>query len=151
MLNTVSAAENVQKLYLKMHKEAKRFQKKGCQMSNELGVIFNNQMVNFKDVYSSSNATTSAFLGERYHEENYTSLNARRHRSPTPISYLEGKREARALDIVEVRTLTRPEASPRSEAFSITKCVKCLESIEKFKDVDWREMFMAMSAQRKLV
>lgn len=33
-----------------MHKEAKRFQKKGCPMSNELGVIFNNQMVNFKDV-----------------------------------------------------------------------------------------------------
>lgn len=59
--------------------------------------------------------------------------------------------------------MTRPEASPRSEAFSITKCVKCLESIEvvdgspyikavkKFKDVDWREMFMAMYAQRKLV
>ena len=33
-----------------MHKEAKRFEKKGCPMSNELGVIFNNQMMNFKDV-----------------------------------------------------------------------------------------------------
>lgn len=62
-----------------------------------------------------------------------------------------------------VRTLTRPEASPQSEAFSITNGVKCLESIEvvdgspyikavkMFEDVDWREMFMAMYAQRKLV
>lgn len=62
-----------------------------------------------------------------------------------------------------VRTLIRPEASPRSEAFFITNGVKCLQSIagvdgspyikavKMFEDVDWREMFMAMSAQRKLV
>lgn len=46
--------------------------------------------------------------------------------------------------------------------FSITNCVECLESIQgidattylkaikMFKDVDWREMFMAMSAERRL-
>lgn len=51
MLNTVSVPENVWELHLKMHNKAERFQKKGCPMINELEVIFNNQMVNFKDVY----------------------------------------------------------------------------------------------------
>lgn len=49
-----------------------------------------------------------------------------------------------------------------SSAFSITSTIKCLESIpgigsstyvkavKMFKDVDWREMFMAMSAERRL-
>lgn len=119
MLNTVSVPENLWELYLKMHKKAERFQKKGCPMINELEVIFNNQMVNFKDVYplteyplveedildledSLTNATSSAFLGESYDEEDYASLNIRRCQgSPTPISYLEGKREAGAPDIVE--------------------------------------------------
>ncbi|KAJ9555535.1 hypothetical protein OSB04_010149 [Centaurea solstitialis] len=53
------------------------------------------------------------------------------------------------------------EGSPEPSSFSITNCVKCLESIQDvdastyikaikmFKDVDWREMFMAMSAQRR--
>ncbi|CDP07076.1 unnamed protein product [Coffea canephora] len=51
---------------------------------------------------------------------------------------------------------------PSSSPFSITNCVRCLESIQgidattylkaikMFKDVDWREMFMAMSAERRL-
>nr|GEX70929.1 hypothetical protein [Tanacetum cinerariifolium] len=50
---------------------------------------------------------------------------------------------------------------PEPSSFSITNCVKCLESIQDvdaaiyikaiklFKDVDWREMFMAMSPQRR--
>ncbi|KAF5772706.1 putative Myb/SANT-like domain-containing protein [Helianthus annuus] len=54
-----------------------------------------------------------------------------------------------------------PEGCIESSSFSITNCVKCLESIpdvdavtyvkalKMFKDVDWREMFMAMSAQRR--
>lgn len=113
---------------------------------------------------------------DNFYFEDYTSLNTQRHQgSPTPISYLEGKREAGAPDIVEgsreqikitnlaVRTLIRPEASPGSEAFSFTNHVKCLESIEGmdgstyikavklFKDVEQREMFMAMSTQRRLV
>lgn len=49
-----------------------------------------------------------------------------------------------------------------SAGFSITNCVKFLESIEgvdsdtyvkaitMFKDADWREMFMAMSGRRRL-
>ncbi|PSS14020.1 L10-interacting MYB domain-containing protein [Actinidia chinensis var. chinensis] len=55
------------------------------------------------------------------------------------------------------------EAFPQACPFSITNCVKCLEAIEgvdsityikaikMFKDADWREMFMAMSAERRLV
>lgn len=53
------------------------------------------------------------------------------------------------------------EGCHEPSSFSITNCVKCLESIhdvdtatyikaiKMFKDVDWREMFMAMSAQRR--
>ncbi|KAF5931000.1 hypothetical protein HYC85_031873 [Camellia sinensis] len=69
---------------------------------------------------------------------------------------------------VEITKATIPtfhglEASPQACPFSITNCVKCLEAIEgvdgstylkaikMFKDVDWREMFMAMSAERRLV
>lgn len=54
------------------------------------------------------------------------------------------------------------DGCPEPSSFSITNCVKCLESIKDvdaatyikaiklFKDVDWREMFMAMSAKRRL-
>lgn len=60
-------------------------------------------------------------------------------------------------------TLNSVETSPRYIAFSITNCVKCMESIKgvdggtyikaikMFKDEDWREMFMAMSAERRLL
>ncbi|GAB4842894.1 hypothetical protein Ancab_040443 [Ancistrocladus abbreviatus] len=115
----------------------------------------------------------------------------RRQRSPTPTSHFRAKRgremEMRAgmigdafRDWGEAAAKTRsptmtpsmttgttskpePEAASRSSAFSITNCVKCLESIEgvdgstyikalkMFKDVDWREMFMAMSPERRLV
>ncbi|KAI7736338.1 hypothetical protein M8C21_028111, partial [Ambrosia artemisiifolia] len=55
-----------------------------------------------------------------------------------------------------------PEGCTESSLFSITNCVKCLElipdvsaatyikALKMFKDVDWREIFMAMSAQRRL-
>ncbi|KAJ4725067.1 L10-interacting MYB domain-containing protein [Melia azedarach] len=180
-------------MYLKVHKKAKRFQKKGCPMFNELGVIFGKPTMKFKDVFplnqyplvkednfdledSSTNATPTAFPGESGDDKDYTSQSTRQcQRSTTPTSHLGKKREARALDIIEgsrectevtksiCPTLTRTEASPQSEAFSITNCVKCLESIEgvdgstyikaikMFKDIDWREMFMAMSAERRLV
>ncbi|KAJ0021710.1 hypothetical protein Pint_32112 [Pistacia integerrima] len=166
VLNTVSAPENIWELYLKVNKKAKRFQKKGCSMFNELGVIFD----------TSTNATPSGFPCESGDDKDYTSQNSlHQPRSPTPTSYLGGKREARTLDIVEglrewtevTKPITpifiRSEASPQSNAFSITNCVKCLESIEgvdgstymkaikMFKDVDWREMFIAMSAERRLV
>ncbi|KAG8371302.1 hypothetical protein BUALT_Bualt13G0073600 [Buddleja alternifolia] len=54
------------------------------------------------------------------------------------------------------------EGSFQYDGFSITNCVKCLEAIEGvdsisylkainlFKDADWREMFMAMSARRRV-
>lgn len=57
----------------------------------------------------------------------------------------------------------RIEKSSQGSPFSITNCVQCLEAIEgvdattyikaikMFKDVDWREMFMAMSPKRRLV
>ncbi|XP_031259694.1 L10-interacting MYB domain-containing protein-like [Pistacia vera] len=193
VLNTVSAPENIWELYLKVNKKAKRFQKKGCSMFNELGVIFGNPSPKYKDVFplaqypfvkednidledTSTNATPSGFPCESGDDKDYTSQNSLHHlRSPTPSSYLGGKREARTLDIVEglrewtevTKPITpifiRSEASPQSNAFSITNCVKCLESIEgvdgstyikaikMFKDVDWREMFMAMSAERRLV
>lgn len=60
------------------------------------------------------------------------------------------------------QTFKNLEGSTEHSSFSITNCVKCLESIQDvdaatyvkvikmFKDVDWREMFMAMSAQRRL-
>ncbi|GMH10928.1 hypothetical protein Nepgr_012769 [Nepenthes gracilis] len=121
-----------------------------------------------------------------------TSMLRRRLRSPTPTSHFRAKRaremEMRAGMIGEawrewgeaaaakarsptvtpsMTTATtskpEPETASHTSAFSITNCVKCLESIEgvdggtyikalkMFKDVDWREMFMAMSAERRLV
>ncbi|KAK1429164.1 hypothetical protein QVD17_11367 [Tagetes erecta] len=67
-------------------------------------------------------------------------------------------------DPISDRTQMRknPEGCIESSSFSITNCVRCLESIQDvdaatyikaikmFKDVDWREMFMAMSAKRRL-
>ncbi|XP_028080858.1 L10-interacting MYB domain-containing protein-like [Camellia sinensis] len=60
-------------------------------------------------------------------------------------------------------TFHKLETSSQASPFSITNCVKCLEAIEgvdsstyikaikMFKDLDWREMFMAMSSERRLV
>ncbi|KAI3461407.1 hypothetical protein Pfo_018070 [Paulownia fortunei] len=107
-------------------------------------------------------------------------------RSPTPGSRILEKKEARttAKGSTEWNEITVPSTAsdkkwtessdtrvppiknvgeyPDSAGFSITNCVKCLESIEgvdsntylkaikMFKDADWREMFMAMSARRRL-
>ncbi|KAK6936073.1 Myb/SANT-like domain, partial [Dillenia turbinata] len=127
---------------------------------------------------ASTNDTPSAFPsdsseGNDYHPQ---STRRQRQRSPTPTSYIHGKHELRAVGNAEAKkewtaeaakcqisTLHTLEASPPSSAFSITNCVKCLELIEgvdgntyikainMFKDADWREMFMAMSAERRLV
>ncbi|XP_057956182.1 L10-interacting MYB domain-containing protein-like [Malania oleifera] len=126
---------------------------------------------------ASTNATPSAFQCKSSDAKDYPSqsVRRRRERSPTPTSHVQGKREARTTETGETLkewaevtntrtpTLSNLEASPQSSTFSITNCVKCLESIEgvdgntyvkaikMFKDVDWREMFMAMSEERKLV
>lgn len=100
-------------------------------------------------------------------------------RSPTPDSHIQEKKKARmtSTELAEIRVpsmesgkkWTEPTemrvlpGNPESAAgFPIRKCVKCLESIEgvdsntylqaikMFKDADWREIFMAMSAQRRL-
>ncbi|XP_071711724.1 uncharacterized protein [Rutidosis leptorrhynchoides] len=108
-----------------------------------------------------------------------------RHRPPSPTHSLLKNKEAK-LDLpadtslretVKVTVSNKQGSDPvsdRTQAFknlnvcpepgsySITNCVKCLESIDDldaatyvkaiklFKDVDWREMFMAMSAKRRL-
>ncbi|KAK9279886.1 hypothetical protein L1049_013569 [Liquidambar formosana] len=126
---------------------------------------------------ASTNATPSIFPSNSSDGNDYPSQSTRRRRqrSPTPTSHVGGKREARTVETSEafkewpedskVKTPTSKkfETSPRSNAFSITNCVRLLESIEgvdgstyikainMFKDIDWREMFMAMSAERRLV
>lgn len=110
-----------------------------------------------------------------------TSIPRRRQRSPTPTSHYRAKRELRSGLMREwgegeaikgrsptvTPSVTKPKVGspsvPSGSSFSITKCVKCLEAIEgvdgstylkalkMFKDPDWREMFMAMSAERRLV
>ncbi|KAK6926752.1 LOW QUALITY PROTEIN: hypothetical protein RJ641_008471, partial [Dillenia turbinata] len=166
--------------------------KRGCPMFNELGLIFGDPEGKFKDVYplsqypmcvedkldledASTNDTPSAFPSDSSNGNDYRSQSTRRQRQrcPTPTSYIHGKHEARAKlvklrmngqlkQLMQISTLHRLEASPPSSAFSITSCVKCLESIEgvdrntymkainMFKDADWREMFMAMSTERRL-
>ncbi|KAA8550353.1 hypothetical protein F0562_002037 [Nyssa sinensis] len=139
----------------------------------------------------STNATPSALPSDSSDGKDYPSQGTgqrRRQRSPTPTSHLRGKRDTRTAVTGEAlkewaeatvpsgtsdqkwaeaskeKTPTYPklEASSQSSAFSITNCVKCLESIDgvdastyiraikMFKDVDWREMFMAMSEERRL-
>ncbi|KAM3740251.1 hypothetical protein ACB098_08G084400 [Castanea mollissima] len=128
---------------------------------------------------SSTNATPSAFPCNSSEGKGYPSQNTRRRqRSPTPTSHVGGKREARMVEMGEAlkewtevtramtpttSTFNKTDTSALSSAFSITNCVKCLESIEgldgatylkaikMFKDVDWREMFMAMSSERRLI
>ncbi|RVW41271.1 L10-interacting MYB domain-containing protein [Vitis vinifera] len=193
VLNTIIANEAVWDSYIKVNKSAKRFRKKGCPMFNELGIIFgdpaqckvvfplaqypsgNEEKLELED--ASTNATPSAFPSDSSDEKDYSSPSShrRRERSPTPTSHIQGKREFRTLEMGEALkewaeaskaktpTLSRFEESSQCNAFSITNCVRCLESIEgvdgstyikaikMFKDVDWREMFMAMSAERRLV
>lgn len=126
---------------------------------------------------ASTNDTQSASPSDSSESKDYTPEGTRRRpRSLTPTSHLRGKKEARIIETGEAflkegsespkeknLVLNSHEKSFRSDAFSITKCVKCLESIQgvdgntylrainMFKDVDWREMFMAMSAERRLV
>ncbi|XP_015874535.3 uncharacterized protein LOC107411462 [Ziziphus jujuba] len=128
---------------------------------------------------SSTNATPSAFLDvDSNDNKDYTLQNTRGQRSPTPTSHVGGKMDTRAgkigdalkewADAMQETNITPPtskrvDTSLRYSAFSITNCVKCLESIEgvdggtyikaikMFKDADWREMFMAMSAERRLL
>lgn len=126
---------------------------------------------------ASTNDTPSASPSDSSESKDYTPQGTRRRpRSLTPTSNLRGKKEARIMETGEALlkecsespkeknlVLNSHEKCFRSDAFSITKCVKCLESIEgvdgntylrainKFKDADWREMFMAMSAERRLV
>ncbi|XP_059649309.1 L10-interacting MYB domain-containing protein-like [Cornus florida] len=138
----------------------------------------------------STNATPSAYPSESSNGKGFPSKSSerRRQRSPSPASNIRVKREARTTvdgeslkewaettvpsgtsnkkwaeaTKEEAPTFQRLDASTQPSAFSITNCVKCLESIEgvgastyikaikMFKDVDWREMFMAMSAERRL-
>lgn len=162
-------------------------------MFNELGAIFgdpaqckavfplnqypsgNEEKLELED--GSTNATPSAFQSDSSGKKECPSPSSchRRERSPTPTSHVRGKREFRTLEVGEALkewaeaskaktpTISRFEESSQCNAYSITNCVRCLESIEgvdgstyikaikMFKDVDWREMFMAMSAERRLV
>jgi hypothetical protein len=139
--------------------------------------IVNEDNLDLED--SSTNDTPSAFPCNSSEGKCYPSQNARRRqRSPTLTSRIGGKREARMVEMGEAlmewtevtramtprtSTMNKIDTSAFSSAFSITNCVKCLESIEgldgatylkaikMFKDVDWREMFMAMSAERRLI
>ncbi|XAR59720.1 hypothetical protein NMG60_11015664 [Bertholletia excelsa] len=206
MHTALIASDAVWEAHIKVNKYAKRFRKKGCPMYNELGIIYGDPTVDYKDAIplaqypmvsdykleledESTNATPSAFPGDSSHDKDYPSQSTKRkQRSPTPTSHIRGKREARAVmgdalkewteatvpsgtsDRKWVETtkfmtpaINRLEASSQPSPFSITNCVKCLEAIEgvdastylkaikMFKDVDWREMFMAMSAERRLV
>lgn len=184
VLNNITAPENVWEPYMKGNKNANRFRKKGCPMFNELGIIFGESIIKGKNIVpiaqyplideedkldfedASTNATPSTFPNYTSSDgEDYPSQSTRRRqRSPTPSSYVGGKRVETGEAYKEwTPSMMKVEMSPESSAFSITNCVKCLESIEgvdgstylkaihMFKDVDWREMFMAMSAERRLV
>lgn len=127
----------------------------------------------------STNATPQAFpVGSSSPGKDCQSV-GKRHRSPSPnpALHLHRNKEAKmdeslketirmtvsnkqGSDPISGRT-QNIEGCPEPSSFSITNCVKCLESIQDvdtatyikaikmFKDVDWREMFMAMSAQRR--
>ena len=158
-------------------------------MYKELAIIFCDTATDYKDAYpvtrypslsdekadlenESTNATPQAFpLGKDCQSVE------KRHRSPSPTHHLQKNKEAKmdesmketiritvsnkqGSDPISNRTQNL-EGCPEPSSFSITNCVKCLESIQDvdtatyikaikmFKDVDWREMFMAMSAQRR--
>ncbi|KAL3530539.1 hypothetical protein ACH5RR_009861 [Cinchona calisaya] len=137
----------------------------------------------------STNATSSESVGRSSDEEDYPSRRVRRRRQqlPSSMNEIQGMKKLKSFDngdalkestqfAIPSRTSDKKHAevaytqtpttnhvgTVQSSPFSITNCVKCLESIEgidastylkairMFKDVDWREMFMAMSAERRL-
>ncbi|GKA09700.1 L10-interacting MYB domain-containing protein-like protein [Tanacetum coccineum] len=138
--------------------------------------------------YESTNVTPRPFPIDNSISSTDTdsqTIGKRRHLSPTPIQTqrLHRNKEPKIApadealkepikmtvsnkqgsDPVSDRTQTFKNLAgcPEPSSFSITNCVKCLESIQDvdaatyikaiklFKDVDWREMFMAMSPQRR--
>ncbi|KAI3706416.1 hypothetical protein L6452_24143 [Arctium lappa] len=194
VLGTAIAADDVWESYLKTNKKARRFQKKGCPMYNELVIIFCDTTTDYKDAYpltrypshsdekvdlenESTNATPQPFPVDSSSPGKDCQSVGRRRRSPSPTLHLHRNKEAKmdesmketirmtvsnkqGSDPMSDRTQNL-EGRPEPSSFSITNCVKCLESIQDvdaatyikaikmFKDVDWREMFMAMSSQRR--
>ncbi|GAB2285066.1 hypothetical protein Dimus_039692 [Dionaea muscipula] len=222
VVNSVIAPDNVWESYIKVNKNAKRFRRKGFPYYNELGVIFDEPLVEYRDPYpalihhhhhpkypcgggaeeedkldtedASTNDTPSALPSNSTDSDSYrlTSMAYRQHRSPTPTSNFRAAKRSRpggngseaynwgegegeppmkarsatvtpSMTTAATMSMPDPSSSSSSSAFSITNCVKCLESIEgvdgstylkalkMFKDVDWREVFMAMSRERRLV
>ncbi|GFS30921.1 hypothetical protein Acr_00g0014770 [Actinidia rufa] len=120
VLNTVIATDAVWDSYIQVNKNARRFRKKGCPMFNELGIIFGDLGVGYKDVFplsqypmvsadkldvedESTNDTPSAFPSDNSNCKDYSSESTRRcrQRSPTPTSHNRVKREARTAVVGE--------------------------------------------------
>ncbi|KAF5932928.1 hypothetical protein HYC85_029099 [Camellia sinensis] len=157
VLSTVTATDAVWESYIKGNKNVKRFRKKGCPISN--GRDFPSQSTRHHRQRSST--PTSHFRGKR---EARTVVEGEALKEWTEATVPSGMSDRKWAETSKVMTptfhklLTSSQASP----FSITNCVKCLEAIEgvdsstyikaikMFKDLDWREMFMAMSLERRL-
>lgn len=136
-----------------------QFQKKGCDHYKLLGIIFNNKKENEAFHYSSNeeNELDNQYLnivrGSRVHND----------MQEVECVTCSVKRKIPLKDQNSTKVcMSRDEATSFvSSDCSITKCVAALEEIEdisndiylkalkEFKDPDWREMFIAMSNDRR--
>ncbi|KAK6144417.1 hypothetical protein DH2020_021237 [Rehmannia glutinosa] len=182
---SLKAADAASKSCRKENKNTKKFQGKGkgCPMFPELGIIFlENPQVYFQtancsmdaeradEEYGSRNVSPSASPHITSNCKDNPSVDARttakgpieRTEIAVPSMPLASNKKRKDSTDMSVGPLKNVKGNPDSDGFSITKCVKCLDSIEgldsntylkaikMFKDADWREMFMAMSTRRRL-
>lgn len=155
--NTVAATAEVWQNYLQSNDRTTQFQKKGCDHYKLLGIIFNNKKENEAFHYSSNeeNELDNQYLnivrGSRVHND----------MQEVECVTCSVKRKIPLKDTMNM-CMSRDEATSFvSSDCSITKCVAALEEIEdisndiylkalkEFKDPDWREMFIAMSNDRR--
>ncbi|GAU46935.1 hypothetical protein TSUD_85350 [Trifolium subterraneum] len=176
--NTVTASEEVWQNYLKAHGKASQFQKKGCDHYKLLEIIFNRknetEVLHHSSIQDQPNTNIENELNNQYLNtestnnacvDNDSSDNdiqveciIRSGKQEIQVKYHTSRTESTSHQMGDA---ARGSSSHVTEDCSLTRCVVALEEIrdisddifgkalEKFKDPDWREMFIAMSNDRR--
>ncbi|KAI5428539.1 hypothetical protein KIW84_033503 [Lathyrus oleraceus] len=166
--NTVTASEEVWRNYLKVHDKASQFQKKGCDHYKLLEIIFNKNNATGVLHHSSTQDPPNTY------EENELD---NQYLNNGSASHVCVNGDSSDDDLHEVEHITRSgkiQVQLRGIGIgvwrllqgvtsdcSLTKCVTVLDemediphdaygkALEKFMNPDWREVFIAMSVERK--
>ncbi|XP_058730952.1 uncharacterized protein LOC131602780 isoform X2 [Vicia villosa] len=176
--NTVIASDNDWQNYLKTHDRASQFLNKGCDHYKLLEMIFNKNN-EAEVLHASTQDRPNADKENEFDNQNFNtgSANDNSYNDIEEVECIKCRGKQRSQ--VQEHTSRKESASNQKENAlacgknveitsshvtidcSLTKCVVALEEIkdisdetfgktlEKFKDPDWREMFMAMSNDRK--